>query len=99
MQPFAGQISTHTVAGDAGKCLAASANAGFPSDKYPCAVRVSAIPSDGGSVEAAVRQCRQVVEPLLQDRVTEKELQRTRLQAQVRCLRGGHAVYQGLIAE
>jgi hypothetical protein len=68
----------------AGKCLGAGANAAFPSEKHPCAVRVTVVPPDGAQVSTAAKQCRELVKPLLQERVQPDELQRVKLQAEVR---------------
>ena len=55
----------------------------FPSDKFDCAVRVTAVPPPSSGVEAAARQCRGLVAPLLQEEVSDDELARVKLQAQV----------------
>jgi predicted Zn-dependent peptidase len=46
-------------------------------------VRITVVPPDGGSVDVAAQQCRQLVQPLLQEHVTEADLQRKKLLAAV----------------
>jgi hypothetical protein len=57
----------------------------FPSSKHDCALRVTAFPAAGSTASSAALLCGELIEPLLQENVTDEELARIKLHDQVRC--------------